>query len=86
MSSGRDESLRRLVRVVDGLEAASEGYLELDAVRDAADAASVQAALADDLLLVDRRTRLAADTGEPTPVTVCRLNRRHPLVRELLSW
>jgi hypothetical protein len=78
--------LSRLVRLVDELEAKSAGYLELEEVRSAADDATVRAAMDQDLLLVDFRRRLDPSTGDPVPLTVCRLNRRHPLVRQLLDW
>lgn len=69
-----------LVRLVDRLEDDAEGYLTLDEVTAAA-GVNVDAAIAEGLLLVDYRTRL--DGGR---VTLCRLNRRHPLVAELTSW
>lgn len=68
-----------LVRLVDALEDAAEGYLTLDEVERAAGrdlAAEVAAAL----LLLDHRLR-----PDGTPVRVCRLNRHHPLVRSLTA-
>lgn len=69
-----------LVRLVDRLEDEADGYLTLEHVERAA-ASDASDAIADGLLLVDYRTRL-----DGTPVTLCRLNRRHPLVAELTKW
>jgi len=69
-----------LVRLVDRLEDEADGYITLEDVERAA-ASDVSDALANGLLLVDYRTRL-----DGTPVTLCRLNRRHPLVAELTKW
>jgi hypothetical protein len=81
------ERLADLVRLVDGLESRSSGYLTLDAVRTAAGALVdlVEPAIVDDLLLVDHRTRFEPDTGGVSGVTVCRLNRHHPVVRSVTS-
>jgi hypothetical protein len=38
------------------------------------------------VLLVDYRTRLDGATGEFKPLTLCRLNRHHPLVQQLTGW
>lgn len=70
-----------LVRLVDALEDAAESYVTLDEVRAAAGQSDVESAIASGLLLVDYRTR-----ADGTPVTLCRLNRRHPLVAELTRW
>jgi hypothetical protein len=80
-----DAPLVDFVRLVEGLEYQTSGYLTLDAVRAAAGHLLdlVEPAVADNLLLVDHRTRLDRNTGEAMPVTVCRLNRHHPLVRGL---
>ena len=74
-----------LVRLVDCLETRTSGYLTLDAVRAAAGPLLdlIEPAVADYVLLVDQRTRLDRNTGEVKPITVCRLNRHHPLVRRL---
>lgn len=79
MSASKED----LVRLVDALEDRAQGYLTLDEVRRAAtDADSVEAAIASHVLLVDERTR-----ADGTPVTLCRLNRRHPdVVRLTTSW
>ena len=69
-----------LVRLVDRLEDEADGYITLEDVERAA-ASDVSDAIANGLLLVDYRTRL-----DGTPVTLCRLNRRHPLVAELAKW
>jgi hypothetical protein len=69
-----------LVRLVDQLEEQVEGYLTLDAVELAA-GSSVSSAIEDALLLVDYRTR-----PDGSSVTLCRLNRQHPLVVELTRW
>jgi hypothetical protein len=69
-----------LVRLVDQLEDKVEDYLTLDVVELAA-GSSVASAIDAALLLVDYRTRL-----DGSPVTLCRLNRQHPLVIELTRW
>jgi len=69
-----------LVRLVDRLEDEADGYITLEDVERAAPS-DVSDAIANGLLLVDYRTRL-----DGTPVTLCRLNRRHPLVAELTKW
>src|SRR5690242_20492409 len=63
-AGGSGEALARLVRYVDALEAAAESYVTLGQVRGGcgvdpvgAGGDVVQAALDDDLLLVDERTR-----------------------------
>jgi hypothetical protein len=68
-----------LVRLVDSLEDSEDGYLTLDKVQSAF--GDVSRAIEEGLLLVDYRTR-----ADGTPVTLCRLNRHHPLVKELTSW
>jgi hypothetical protein len=84
--AGHDEGFASVVRCVDALESAAESYVTLAEVRAACTLDSLQAALFDELLLVDERHRLDAASGELLPTTVCRLNRRHPLVRQLLAW
>jgi hypothetical protein len=69
-----------LVRLVDQLEDATAGYLTLAEV-EAAAGENVSPAVASGLLLVDHRTRL-----DGTEVTLCRLNRHHPLVAQLTTW
>jgi hypothetical protein len=77
--------LADFVRLVDDLESRTTGYLTLDAVRAAAGSLVdlVESAVADCVLLVDHRARFDSSTGQVQPVTVCRLNRHHPLVRRL---
>ena len=74
MSSDAD-----LIRLVDSLEDSADGYLTLDKVQSAC--GDVSRAIEEALLLVDYRTR-----ADGTPVTLCRLNRHHPLVKQLTSW
>jgi hypothetical protein len=69
-----------LIRLVDGLEDKAEGYLTLEKVEQAY-GGKVAQYIAEGVLLVDYRTRL-----DGTPVTLCRLNRHHPLVMKLTSW
>jgi hypothetical protein len=69
-----------LVRLVDRLEDSAEGYLTLEQIQAAA-AQDLSVPIAGGLLLIDHRTHL-----DGTPVTLCRLNRHHPLVVELTSW
>lgn len=70
-----------LIRVVDELEARADSYVTLDEVETAAPGHDLARAIADGVLLVDYRTRL-----DGAPVTLCRLNRRHPLVAKLTGW
>jgi len=70
-----------LLQFVDALEDAAESYVTLDQVVAAAGGEDLSSAIANHLLLVDYRTRL-----DGTPVTLCRLNRRHPLVKRLTAW
>ena len=69
-----------LVRLVDELEEKASGYITLEDVERAA-GFTVSAEIESGLLLVDYRTRL-----DGTAVTLCRLNRHHPLVVELTGW
>ncbi len=68
-----------LIRLVDSLEDSADGYLTLDKVQSAF--GDVSRAIEEALLLVDYRTR-----ADGSPVTLCRLNRHHPLVKELTAW
>ena len=70
-----------LVRLVDRLEEQAEGYVTLDEVQRATLGSDVSQAIADGVLLVDYRTR-----ADGSPITLCRLNRRHPRVMELTRW
>ena len=80
-----DARLTDFVLLVDRLESRTSGYLTLDAVRATCGPLRdlVERAVADYVLLVDHRTHLDPNTREATTVTVCRLNRHHPLVRRL---
>jgi hypothetical protein len=70
-----------LVRLIDQLEdAASSGYLTLEQL-EAAAGEPLAPQVAAGLLLVDYRTRV-----DGSEVTVCRLNRHHPLVAQLTTW
>ena len=69
-----------LVVLVDELEEKASGYVTLEDVERAVGFA-VSAQIAGGLLVVDYRTRL-----DGTRVTLCRLNRHHPLVAELTGW
>jgi len=69
-----------LIRTVDALEDAADGPLVLAAVEHAV-GRGLQAEIDAALLLVDVRTR-----ADGRPVTLCRLNRQHPLVRSLTAW
>ena len=73
-----------LVRLVDDLEGRACGYITLEDVERGA-GRSVADEIAQGLLLVDYRERVDI-SGKRTPVTLCRLNRQHPLVRELTAW
>jgi hypothetical protein len=79
-------NLGSLARLVDELEAHATGPLTLPVVRQAfGDEQVVARALDEEILLVDYRERLDAATGALLPVTLCRLNRRHPLVQALAA-
>jgi hypothetical protein len=79
-----DGRFAELIRLVDRLEDRAGGYVTL-ADLDAAGATDTDAAIAANVLLVDFRQRL--DTGgNLEPVTLCRLNRHHPLVQRLTGW
>jgi len=69
-----------LVRLVDGVEDSADGYVTLEQL-EAAAGQELSDPIARGLLLVDHRTRL-----DGTLVTLCRLNRHHPLVAQLTSW
>ena len=69
-----------LVRLVDKLEDEADSYVCLEDV-ERAFGSSVSRSIAAGLLLVDHRTRL-----DGTPITLCRLNRHHPLVARLTGW
>jgi hypothetical protein len=70
-----------LIGVVDELEARAAIYVTLEQVAAAAPGQDLPKAIAAGLLLVDYRTLV-----DGTPVTLCRLNRRHPLVVRLTAW
>jgi hypothetical protein len=69
-----------LVRLVDRVEDAADGYVTLGQLEVAA-GEPLADPVARGLLLVDHRTR-----ADGSPVTLSRLNRHHPLVCELTSW
>jgi hypothetical protein len=69
-----------LIRLVDELEDKAAIYVTLEDVQAAAGSGVAQA-IADGILLVDHRTRV-----DGTQMTVCRLNRHHPLVVQLTGW
>jgi hypothetical protein len=70
-----------LVRLVDRLEEQAESYVTLDEVQRATSGSDVSQAIANGVLLVDYRAR-----ADGSPITLCRLNRRHPRVMELTRW
>ena len=76
-----NESVRQVLTRTQGEQAdlLDHHYVGLAEIQSAA--GDLSHAIADGLLLVDHRTR--ADGGA---VTLCRLNRHHPLVKELTSW
>jgi hypothetical protein len=73
-----------VIRLVDDLENRAAGYLRLAEVERALGGPASDA-IASGVLLVDYRERID-DRGEREPVTLCRLNRQHPLVRQLTAW
>jgi hypothetical protein len=73
-----------LVRLVDDLEGRAAGYITLDEVERAAGRALTDE-IASGLLVVDYRERVEPD-GQLVQITLCRLNRSHPLVRRLTAW
>lgn len=79
-------SVAEFLRRVDDLEAASATYLTLESLRVSGLAAAyLNQAIAESMLLVDRRRRLDPETGAMATITLCRLNRHHPLVREIMA-
>ena len=83
------DALLRLVHLVDDLEGRATGYVTLDQVHAAATTrqipeATVQDALREEVLLQDQRDRLLPEGGWQQ-VTLCRLNRHHPQVRQALA-
>jgi hypothetical protein len=68
-----------VVRLLDQLEGAAEGYLTLEEAQRAA-GQDLARLIAEGVLLVDYRQRLEP-SGEVRSVTLCRLNRHHPAVR-----
>jgi hypothetical protein len=68
------------MRLVDRLEDQAENFVTLDDLA-AAGAHDIEQAIAEQILLVDHRTHV-----DGTSVTLCRLNRRHPLVARLTAW
>jgi hypothetical protein len=72
-------SLADLIKTVDALEDRAASYLTLDEVEGRV--GDISAAVNAYVLLVDYRTR-----ADGTPVTLCRLNRRHPEVMRLTGW
>jgi hypothetical protein len=79
-SESSPEPVEALIRLVDKLEDRAETYVTVDEVA-AAGGTHLEVAIAQHVLLVDHRTRV-----DGVPVTLCRLNRRHPLVARLTSW
>ena len=69
-----------LLQRIDSLEEEAQGYLRLEQV-EAAVGQSLAPLVANGVLLVDYRQAL-----DGSAVTLCRLNRHHPLVRELTTW
>jgi hypothetical protein len=80
-----EPALADLIRLVDELEGRAESYLTLPEV-EAAGGEQVEAAIEASVLLVDHRTRLDVTNGQIETVTLCRLNRQHPLVKSLTAW
>lgn len=77
-----------LVRLLDRLEDAAESYVTLEDVEAAiagghgsGNEIDLAQAIADDVVLIDLRQRV-----DGSSVTLCRLNRHHPLVARLTSW
>lgn len=82
----RSGGLPDLVRLLDRLEAQTTGYVTLDNLTtEGVSDDDVQEAIEQQLILVDYRQRLNAIRDALEAVTLCRLNRHHPLVRELAS-
>ncbi len=81
---GAEVDLTPLVRLVETLEERALGYVTLAEVEAEAGplAELIEPAIAADVLLVDRRLRRGFEDAGPSPVTVCRLNWQHVLVKE----
>ena len=67
-----------LIRRIDDLEARGQLVLEDLQFQLGGDLSGL---VTENVLLVDYRTRL-----DGNQVTLCRLNRQHPLVKELTNW
>ena len=67
-----------LIRRIDDLEARGQLVLEDLQFQLGGDLSGL---VTENVLLVDYRTRL-----DGNQVTLCRLNRHHPLVKELTKW
>jgi hypothetical protein len=78
------QQFEELIRAVDDLESRAASYVTLPEVESRV--GDVSAAIEEHVLVVDHRTRLDVATGEFTSVTLCRLNRHHPLVEQLTGW
>ena len=72
------------IRLLDHLEATTEGALVLDEAQRQV-GQDLAPLVADGILLVDYRQRLDAN-GAIQPVTLCRLNRHHPSVKQAVGW
>lgn len=77
--------MNALIQLVDSLEERAAGYITLADVEQAL-GGSASEAVAAGVLVVDYRERIVAASGEREPITLCRLNRQHPLVRQLTGW
>jgi hypothetical protein len=75
-----DDADVALIRLVDELEDKADGYITLEQVERAVGFA-VSRPIADGILLVDHRAR-----PDGSQITLCRLNRHHPLVARLTGW
>ena len=69
-----------VIRTLDDLEDRADGYLSLSDCEHAV-GRSLQPEIDDSVVLVDYRMR-----ADGTPVTLARLNRRHPMVQALTNW
>jgi hypothetical protein len=77
--------LEELIRIVDDLESRAAGYVRLPEIEQRV-GSDLPHAIEAHVLLVDHRTQFDVETGEFSSVTLCRLNRHHPLVQQLTGW
>jgi hypothetical protein len=78
-----DGEFAALITAQDRLEDQARGYVRTDELlATGVTQSEIDAAIAAQVLLVDQRRRFDVATETFHPITLCRLNRRHPLLAE----